>query len=120
MVPKSGTRLPKSQLALSDAALAELIGSALRSELGASRRATKTVMSWTGVSDHTARAWVNGRTSPSGAHLVALAFHCRPVLTAILELTGHEDIAVTIDIEAIEERLEAALALTRSLRGGPR
>jgi hypothetical protein len=119
MVPKSGTRLLKSQPALSDAALAELIGSVLRTELGASRRATKTVMSWTGVSDHTARAWLNGRTSPSGAHLVVLAAHCRAVLTAILELTGHEDMALMIDIEAIEERLQAALAITRSLRGAP-
>ena len=117
MVPKSGTRLLNSQPALSDATLAEIIGSALRSELGASRRATKTVMSWTDVSDHTARAWLNGRTSPSGAHLIVLAAHSRPVLTAILGLTGHQDIVVTIDIEAIEERLEAALALTRSLRG---
>lgn len=116
MVPKTGTRLPKLQSALSDARLAAIIGTALQSELGASRRATKTVMSWTGVSDHTARAWLNGRTSPSGLHLVVLAAHCQPVMHAVLELTGHSDVALAIDIEAVEERLSAILEAARSLR----
>lgn len=116
MVPKTGTRLPKMQSALSDARLAAIIGTALQSELGASRRATKTVMSWTGVSDHTARAWLNGRTSPSGVHLVVLAANCQPVMTAVLALTGHAEAALAIEIEAVEERLEAVLKVARSLR----
>ena len=116
MVPKTGTRLPKLRSALTDARLAAIVGTALQSELGASRRATKTVMTWTGVSDHTARAWLNGRTSPSGVHLVVLAANCRPVMTAVLELTGHPSVALALEIEVVEERLEAALKVARSLR----
>ena len=116
MVPKSGTRLPKTQDPLSEARLAVLIGNALQDELGASRRATKTVMSWTGVSDHTARAWLNGRTSPSGLHLVVLAAHCRPVMATVLRLAGHEQVAIAIDLEAIESSLEAILDTARRLR----
>lgn len=116
MVPKTGTRLPKLRPALSDDRLAAMVGKALQSELGSSRRATKTVMGWTGVSDHTARAWLNGRTSPSGVHLLMLAANCPPVMTAVLALTGHPEAALAIEIEAVEERLEAVLKVARSLR----
>jgi hypothetical protein len=116
MVPKSGTQLPKSQISLSDAYLAELIARALQDDLGASRRATKTVMTWTGVSDHTARAWLNGRSSPSGVHLVLLAAHCRSVMSTVLRLTGHDDAALWIDLEAMEIGLEKLLTATRQLR----
>jgi hypothetical protein len=115
MVPKSGTRLPKSPVLLSDARVAELIGTALQEELGASRRAAKTVIAWTGVSDHTARSWLNGRTSPSALHLIVLATHCRPVMMAVLRLSGHDRVAVTIDLEAVEARMEATLEVVRSL-----
>lgn len=96
------------------AGLAAIVGTALQSELGASRRATKTVMTWTGVSDHTARAWLNGRTSPNGVHLVVLAANCLPVMNAFLELTGHAKVALDIELEAVEERLEAMLKAARS------
>ena len=116
MVPKTGTKLPKLRSALTDARLAAIVGRALQSELGASRRATKTVMTWTGVSDHTARAWLNGRTSPNGVHLVVLAANCQSVMTAVLELTGHPGAALAIEIEVVEERLEAVLKVARGLR----
>ena len=120
MVPNSGSRLPKTQISLSDGELAELIGFALKRDLGASRRATKTVMAWTGVSDHTARAWLNGRASPSAVHLVMLAANCRPVMLVVLRLTGHDDIGLEIDLEAIERGLEELLASARSLRAAGR
>jgi hypothetical protein len=116
MVPKTGTRLPKLLASLSDARLADIIGRALQSELGASRRAAKTIMSWTGVSDHTARAWLNGRTSPSGVHLIVLAAYSQPVMAALLELTGHDDVALAIDLEALETQLLAMMEAARNLR----
>jgi hypothetical protein len=115
MVPKSGSRLPKTQISLSDAELAELIGTALRDELGASRRAAKTIIAWTGVSDRTARAWLNGRSSPSSLHLLAMAAHCKPVMATMLRLTGHEHVAIGIDLQAVEAGLEQTLAAVRSL-----
>jgi hypothetical protein len=73
MVRKTVSQLRDSPFVLPDSMLAERIGEALRDELGASRRATKTLMRWTGVSDTTARSWLHGRVSPSGMHLIALA-----------------------------------------------
>lgn len=116
MVPKSGSRLPKSRFLLSDSELARLIAEALQAELGASRRATKTVMTWAEVSDHTARSWLNGKTTPSGFHLVLLAAHCPPVLSTVLRITGHGEAAISLNIEAIEAGLEEVLSLTRQLR----
>lgn len=116
MVPKSGTRLPKSQISISDSHLAELVGRALQDDLGGSRRAAKSVMAWTGVSNHSARAWLNGRVSPSGAHLVMLAANCRPVMLTILRLAGHDRAALGIDLETIESELENLLTVTRQLR----
>jgi len=116
MVPNSGSRLPKTQILLSDAQLAELIGTALRDELGGSRRAAKTIIAWTGVSDRTARAWLNGRTSPSSLHLLAMAAHCQPVMATVLRLTGHEHVAIGINLQAVETGLEQTLAAVRGLR----
>ncbi|MEI9927820.1 MAG: hypothetical protein WDN44_09085 [Sphingomonas sp.] len=73
-------------------------------------------MAWTGVSDHTARAWLNGRTSPSGLHLVALAAHSRLVMATLLRMTGHDGVALAIDLQAIESGLIETLDTVRKLR----
>lgn len=116
MLPKTGTSLPKLHISLSDAQLAVIIGTALQTDLGASHRAAKTVMKWTGVSDHTARAWLHGRTSPSGAHLLMLAANCTSVMATVLQLTGHDGIAVSFDLEKMETKLEGILNSVRQLR----
>lgn len=116
MVPKTGTRLPKLPFLLSDAEFAELIASALQSELGGSRRATKTIMAWTGVTDHTARYWLNGRKSPSGVHLLALAANSRSVMNLILHLTGHDRVGIGMDLASLEAGLEEALQAVRALQ----
>lgn len=116
MVPISGSKLPFSNLPLSDAQLASHISAALQTELGASRRATKTVMTWTRVSDHTARAWLQGRTSPSGLHLVELAAHSTPVMLTLLRLTGHAELELGMDLEMIEQALSCALEEVRAFR----
>lgn len=116
MVPKSGSELPFSSLPVSDAELAVHIAGTLREELGSSRRATKTVMRWTHVSDHTARSWLQGRSSPSGRHLVELAAHSEPVLQLLLELTGHRELTLQLRLQLLEQGLERALAEIRALR----
>jgi len=115
MVPKTGTRLPKLQFSLSDNQLAALIGSALREELGGSRRAAKTIMGWTGVSDHTARAWLHGRKSPNSVHLLALAANSSTVMSTVLRITGHHGAAVEIDLGVIEQGLQTTLEVVRKL-----
>lgn len=118
MVPKSGTRVPKLRFELSDVELAALIASALQHELGGSRRASKTIMAWTHVTDHTARAWLNGRKSPSSLHLLALAAHSRSVMNVVLRVTGNQRAEIDLDLKALEDELENALAAVRTLRAG--
>lgn len=115
MVPKSGSQLPDSRFVLSESVFAAQIAEALREDLGATRRATKTVMRWTGVSDRTARAWLQGRASPSGSHLVALAARSEAVMARVLQLTGHTDLGLALRLNEIEAGLEHALAEVRGL-----
>lgn len=116
-LPKSGSQLPDSRFVLSESAFAEQIADALREDLGATRRAAKTVMRWTGVSDRTARAWLQGRASPSGLHLVALAARSELVMAKVLRLTGHGDLALALRLNEIETGLEQALSQVRALSG---
>lgn len=117
MVPISGSKLRGTPTDLSDAVLAHMIGAALKADLGGTRQATKTVMRWTHVSDHTARSWLNGHTSPSSLHLLELATHSENVMAVILQATGHGGLELTHDLVAVENVLEAALAQIRALRG---
>ena len=116
MVPNSGSKVLGTCAHLSDAVLAQMIGAALKAELGGTRQATKTVMRWTHVSDHTARSWLNGQTSPSSLHLIELATHSKNVMTVILQATEHPGLAFAHDLEAVENVLETALAHIRALR----
>lgn len=116
MVRKNRGQLRNATHLMSDSRLAEQIGEALRIELGGSRRATKTVMRWTGVSDTTARSWLNGRTSPSGLHLLELAAHSEPVMIFFLEATGHGDLEIGLRLQEIEHDLEETLDRVRSIR----
>lgn len=115
MVPKNGTQLPSSQQILSDSALAAQIGAALRRELGSSRRATKSLMRWSEVSDKTARNWLHGKVSPSGRHLICLAKNSPMVMTALLDLTGHPELQLGLKLHEIELGMSQALAQVRSM-----
>lgn len=117
MVPISGSKLRGTPNGLSDEALARMIGAALKTDLGGTRQATKTVMRWAQVSDHTARSWLNGRTSPSSLHLLELATQSHTVMTVILNATGYRGLELAHDLAAVEHSLEAALSKVRALRG---
>ena len=116
MVRNTGTQVRNSAHILSDSEFAMHIGLALLSELGATRRATKTVMRWTGVSDRTAHKWLHGRSSPSGMHLMALAAESPSVMRVVLRLTGNADLELGVQLAEIEAGLELALAQIRELR----
>lgn len=116
MVPISGSKVRRMPTDLSDAVLAHRIGAALKAELGGTRQATKTVMRWTHVSDHTARSWLNGQTSPSSLHLLELATQSENVMAVILEVTGHNELEIAHDLAAVEVVLETSLAKIRALR----
>lgn len=117
MVPNNGSKFRNTPIDLSDALLAHMIGAALKAELGGTRQATKTVMRWAHVSDHTARSWLNGQTSPSSLHLLELATQSENVMTVILKATGHARLELAHDLTAVENVLETALVRVRALRG---
>ena len=116
MVRKIRSQLRDSRSDLGESVLAAHIGKALRDELGGSRRATKTVMRWTDVSDTTARAWLNGQVCPSGFHLISLAANSRGVMFVMLRLTGYSDLEVGLNLREIESGLLKALAQIRAVR----
>lgn len=120
MLPKSGSRFPHSTNLPSEPEFARAIGLALQGELGASRRAAKTVMAWAGVSDRTARMWLHGNCMPGTLHLIALSAHCRPIMTLVLKSAGYDRVNLSIELLAIETTLENALAAVKDLRGSER
>ena len=68
------------------------------------------------MSDHTARSWLNGQTSPSSLHLLELASRSDMMMAAILQATGHSGLELAHDLAAVETTLESALANVRALR----
>ena len=113
MVPKTGKDVPNRP---SEPAFAQAIGQALRADLGASRRATKSVMRWAGVSDRTARSWLQGSHAPCGRHLVTLSANSRSVMELFLLMTGRDSCLLSIDLEALEQELQRAINRVRELR----
>src|SRR6478672_9397027 len=68
------------------------IATALRTELGNSHQAVKTVMRWTAANERTVKNWFAGRRGPRGEHLLALMRHSNAVLEVVLQLAGREQV----------------------------
>lgn len=116
MFPESGRKLPGRRSNLTNRDLVEALGSALRAELGGSRRATKTVMGWTGVCDRAARHWIDGSGGVSGIHLLQLARQSDAVWRLVLELSLREEAILGFDIHAVEVALSRALGSIEMLK----
>lgn len=84
-LPKMGKELPVPRH-LKSSAYAAQIAKALRSELGGTNRAIKTLMRWTSASERTAKCWLAGTSGPSGEHLVVLIRNSDSVLNTVLDL----------------------------------
>ena len=63
---------------------ATMIATALRTELGDTHRATKTLMQWTGAGERTVKLWLSGVHGPGGEHLVVLMRESEAVFEAVL------------------------------------
>jgi hypothetical protein len=117
MFPKAGNKVPRRSRP--GHAYAEAIAEALRTELGATHRATKTLMRWTGASERTAKNWLSGRCGPSGYHLVQLARESDIVLATLLALAGRnhhmvgaELLKMRDDLDRIVQLIDAVLPST--------
>jgi hypothetical protein len=114
MFRKKGKNFPHAAAAR-EVAYAASIADALRTELGRSHRATKTLMRWTGASDRTAKNWLSGSYGPSGAHLIQLARESDTVLATVLGLAGRNRHLIGADLLEIRAALFAAAQLVDDL-----
>jgi hypothetical protein len=97
MLPKTGIirRKPPDRFARE-------IGEALRSELNDSHKAIKTVMSWTGASERSAKNWLSGVHGPGGWHLILLARHSEAVVATILRLAERDQLVPGVRLRALQ------------------
>jgi len=118
MLRKKGKRLPER--ARSGDSYATAIADALRTELGGSHRATKTVMRWTGASERTVKNWLSARCGPSGDHLIRLARESDTVLATVLALADRNHHMVGADILRIRDSLHDVVRLIDDTLPAPR
>lgn len=117
MFPKTGNKLhPRG---LDSRTYARAIADALRTELGQSHRATKTLMRWTGASERTAKNWLSGACGPSGDNLVQLVRESDCVLATVLGLAAREHHMVGANLITIRASLGAAVQLVDELLAPP-
>lgn len=115
MFPKKGTVVPQDG-GKPGGIYAAAISEALKSELGSSFRATKTVMRWTGASDRTAKYWIAGTRGPDGWHLILLARNSDAVLHTLLKLADRDLFELAIELNAAKAALGRAAAIIDALR----
>ncbi|TGP51496.1 hypothetical protein EN873_17730 [bacterium M00.F.Ca.ET.230.01.1.1] len=114
MFSKTGTLVPKSRKG-AGSPYAAAIATALRSELGTSARATKTVMHWTGASGRAAKYWLSGGRGPDGWHLVLLAKNSDAVLHCLLKMAGRDEYELVVELGAVKAALLRAIAMIDAL-----
>jgi hypothetical protein len=86
MFPNTGKKFP-SDGDLPPTTYAALIADILRTELGNTHQAHKTLMRWTGANERTAKNWLSGSNGPSGEHLLRLMRHSDRVFECVLRLS---------------------------------
>lgn len=86
MFPKTGKKFPVD-VGSSSSTYAALIADVLKSELGNTHQAHKTLMRWTGANERTAKNWLSGSNGPSGEHLLQLMRSSDRVFDFVLRLS---------------------------------
>jgi len=110
MFPKKGNKLHQPRRGSIDALnFNEAIAAALRLELGATHRAVKTAMRWTGASERTVKNWLSGDYGPNGEHLVQLLRNSETVLQALLILADRRGSMPESTLIKLREHLLAAV-----------
>ncbi|WP_342244732.1 hypothetical protein [Pseudomonas sp. OTU5201] len=86
------------------------IAKALRTELGTTHQATKTLMRWTNAKERTVKNWLAGTSGPRGEHLVALVKHSDLALSAFLLLAERPHAVTASELPLLRQKLQAAIA----------
>ena len=117
MFPKKGKNFPsRSQATENEVSYASAISLALRSELGGSNRAVKTIGQWTTANERTIKNWLAGTSGPRGQHLIDVIRHSDAALSAVLCLAGRREAVTVVNLEELRGRLaESLVELDRAL-----
>jgi hypothetical protein len=103
MFTKTGNFFPtKAQYAAS-------IALALRTELGNTHQATKTLMRWTNANEKTVKNWLAGTSGPRGEHLVALVQHSDQALAAFLGMAERPHAVTASELPLLRQKLQTAI-----------
>ena len=113
MLPKAGRSIPASidGASIYTSSIAEV----LRSELGDSHRAHKTLMRWTGANERTAKNWLSGINGPSGEHLLRLMRSSGRVFECVLMLSDRQPVLSRRKLEELRDVLHSAEVLTHAM-----
>lgn len=110
MFPKKGSSFPAGRDALTDAEFAQVIASALKVEFGSTRNGAKMLMRWTGVSERTAKNWLNGTNAPRGVHLILLARESNAILKAMMLMADRPQMSLGASLLSLRRLLSETLA----------
>ncbi len=108
MITKLGNNFPNG---VGSVLYTNAIAAALRSELGHSRCALKTVQKWTDANERTVKNWLAGTNGPSGYHLIMLAAHSEKVLQMFLHLAQRHEAIIALSLPALRTSLLQTVAL---------
>jgi hypothetical protein len=114
MLPKKGIVFPNSKN-LGPYALA--VAYALKSQLGTTHRAVKTIMQWTGAGERTVKNWLAGVSGPNGQHLVDLVRNSDEVLDVLLLLAGRQQVAAAKKLVDVRNKLAETIQQVDELMG---
>ncbi|EIG60584.1 hypothetical protein Bra1253DRAFT_05349 [Bradyrhizobium sp. WSM1253] len=109
MFPKTGKTFPND--GKTSLSYARLIADILRSELGNSHQAHKTLMRWTGANERTAKNWLSGANGPSGEHLLQLMRNSDQVFEFVLRLSHRPALLSTRKLGEIRTSLQVTADL---------
>lgn len=116
-LPKMGKELPFPRR-LKSSAYALEIAKALRTELGGSNRAIKTLMRWTHASERTAKCWLAGTSGPSGEHLLALIQNSDAVMERVMALAGRKPRLERQQLEPLRTSMANAILAINAILDG--
>lgn len=111
MLPKKGQKFPGgNDRDGRRAAYAGLVAAALATELGATHRAAKILMGWTGAGERTVKHWLAGAHGPGGGHLLVLMRESDEVFGAVTAACGRGDRAAACTSGAPDRAADPAWA----------
>jgi len=114
MPPKKGIVYPGAHELGS---FSRAVAFALKSELGSTHQAVKTIRKWTGAGERTVKNWLAATSGPSGDHLIRLIRNSDEVLTVLLILARREHLIAAQKLTDARNKLEETVKQIDALIG---